>query len=74
MPLVGLLVRRYQARWLVIFGVLVCSAGMLHMSRFTLNVDFGTAMRTRIVQSFGLAFLFVPISAAAFAADSPKSG
>src|SRR3954452_24586039 len=67
MPMVGLLVRKYQPRWLVIFGVLVCSTGMLLMSRFTLNLDFGTAMRTRIVQSIGFAFLFVPISAAAFA-------
>jgi DHA2 family multidrug resistance protein len=67
MPLVGILVRKYQPRWLVIFGVLVSSFGMFMMARFNLNLDFGTAMRSRIVQSFGLTFLFVPISAAAFA-------
>jgi DHA2 family multidrug resistance protein len=36
------------------------------MSHFTLQVDYATAVRSRIVQSFGLAFLFVPISTVAF--------
>lgn len=67
MPLVGFLVRKWQPKWLVLFGVVVCSSGMFLMSRFTLGLDFNTAMRSRIVQSIGLAFLFVPISAVAFA-------
>jgi len=66
MPAVGLLLRKYQARWLVIFGVAVSSLGLIAMSHFTLQVDFVTAMWGRIVQSFGLAFLFVPISTVAF--------
>jgi len=66
MPLVGILLRRYQARWLVIFGVAVSAAGLIAMSRFTLQVDYATAVQGRIVQSFGLAFLFVPISTVAF--------
>ncbi len=66
MPMVGMLLRRYQARWLVIFGVAVSAAGLMAMSRFTLQLDYATAVRTRIVQSFGLAFLFVPISTVAF--------
>jgi DHA2 family multidrug resistance protein len=37
------------------------------MARFTLDIDFGTAMWSRIVQSAGMPFLFVPISAVAFA-------
>jgi DHA2 family multidrug resistance protein len=67
MPMVGVLVRRWQPRWLVVFGVLTCSFGLWLMSRFNLNLDYRTAMQSRIVQSLGLAFLFVPISAAAFA-------
>jgi DHA2 family multidrug resistance protein len=66
MPAVGMLLRRYQARWLVIFGVAVSAAGLMAMSRFTLQLDYATAVRSRIVQSFGLAFLFVPISTVAF--------
>ena len=67
LPMVGLLMRRVQARWLVVVGVLISSAGLFAMSRFNLYVDFRTAMWSRIIQSAGMAFLFVPISAAAFA-------
>ena len=56
-----------QARWLVVFGVLISSAGLFAMSRFNLYVDYRTAVWSRIIQSAGMAFLFVPISAAAFA-------
>jgi len=67
MPVVGLLLRRFQARWLVIFGVLVSSFGLFAMSRFNLEVDYHAAVVGRMVQSLGLAFLFVPISTMAFA-------
>src|SRR6516164_6417279 len=40
---------------------------MLAMSRFTLQIDFATGVRSRVVQSLDLAFLFVPVSTAAFA-------
>jgi DHA2 family multidrug resistance protein len=66
MPLVGRLVRRVEARWLVIFGVTVSSIGLFGMSKFTLGIDFRTAMWARVIQSVGMAFLFVPISTAAF--------
>src|SRR5271157_6147123 len=67
LPLVGILLRRFQARWLVIFGVLISSAGLFRMAKFSLGIDYQTAAYSRMVQSFGLGFLFVPISAAAFA-------
>jgi DHA2 family multidrug resistance protein len=67
LPLVGLLMRRFQARWLVVAGVLISSLGLLRMSRFSLDLDYGTAVVARVVQSLGMPFLFVPISATAFA-------
>ena len=67
MPLVGMLLRKFEARWLVIGGVLVSAAGLIAMSRFNLELDFPTAMWSRVAQSAGLAFLFVPISTMAFA-------
>ena len=66
MPVVGVLLRRYQARWLVICGVAASVIGLLIMARFNLYIDYATAARARIVQSAGLAFLFVPISTIAF--------
>jgi MFS transporter, DHA2 family, multidrug resistance protein len=67
MPLVGVLLSKIEARWLVIFGLCVSALGLFQMARFNLDVDFHTAMMARIVQSAGLAFLFVPINTMAFA-------
>jgi DHA2 family multidrug resistance protein len=67
MPLVGILLRRYQARWLVVCGVIVSASGLFYMSKFNLQVDYQTAVWARVIQSTGLAFLFVPISVVAFA-------
>ena len=67
LPLVGMLMRKTQPRWLVIFGVLISSLGLFYMAKFTLQLDYSTAVWSRVTQSFGLAFLFVPISAMAFA-------
>jgi MFS transporter, DHA2 family, multidrug resistance protein len=67
MPIVGFLLSKYEARWLVIFGLAVSSLGLFQMSHFNLQVDYRTAMLARVVQSAGLAFLFVPMNTLAFA-------
>jgi MFS transporter, DHA2 family, multidrug resistance protein len=50
----------------VIFGLLISSYGLFQMTGFDLNIDFRHAVIARIVQSLGLAFLFVPINTMAF--------
>ena len=67
MPVVGYLLSKYEARWLVIFGLAVSAVGLFQMAHFNLQVDYKTAMMARVVQSAGLAFLFVPINTLAFA-------
>jgi DHA2 family multidrug resistance protein len=67
MPVVGLLLSKVEARWLVIFGLCVSAFGLFGMAHFDLDVDYRTAMMARVVQSAGLAFLFVPINTMAFA-------
>ncbi len=67
MPLVGFLLSKIEARWLVIFGLVVSSFGLFHMAGFDLDIDYHTAMMARVLQSAGLAFLFVPINTMAFA-------
>ncbi|HVO32998.1 MAG TPA: DHA2 family efflux MFS transporter permease subunit [Elusimicrobiota bacterium] len=67
MPLVGLLLGRVQARWLIAFGLAVMALSLEAMARFSLQVDYGTAVTARLIQSAALAFLFVPINAAAYA-------
>ncbi len=66
MPIVGFLLSRIEARWLVISGLLVSAYGLYQMTHFDLNIDFRHAVEARIVQSLGLAFLFVPINTMAF--------
>jgi DHA2 family multidrug resistance protein len=66
MPVVGLLLAKIEARWLVIFGLLISSYGLFLMTDFDLNIDFRHAVEARVVQSLGLPFLFVPINTMAF--------
>ncbi len=66
MPVVGMLLSRIQPRSLIIFGLLMSAVGLFAMTRFDLDVDFHSAVVARMVQSFGLAFLFVPINTMAF--------
>ncbi|MGH7210294.1 MAG: DHA2 family efflux MFS transporter permease subunit, partial [Acetobacteraceae bacterium] len=66
MPLVGILIARMDARWLIAFGLVVTSLGLFDMTRFDLNVDYATVAWARIYQSIGLAFLFIPINTIAY--------
>jgi len=66
MPLVGFLLSRYSPRYLMMFGLIVLSLSLFHMTRFDLDVDFHTVTMARVYQAMGLAFLFVPINTAAY--------
>lgn len=66
MPVVGVLIGKIEARWLVIIGVLITSFSLFHMAQFNLQVDFPSVMWARVYQSLGMAFLFVPINTMAF--------
>ena len=66
MPIVGMLVGRVDARWLIAFGLIVTSLALFNMMRFDTNVDYATLAWARIYQSVGLAFLFIPVNTIAF--------
>lgn len=66
MPLVGFLVARVDARWMVLFGIGFVVLALWQMGRFSLEVDFMTIVTARMVQGFGLAFIFVPINTIAY--------
>src|SRR6202023_1888617 len=67
LPLVGFLLSRYSPRWLLIFGLVVLSGSLFHMTGFDLEMDFHSAAVARVFQAAGMAFLFVPINTAAYA-------
>ncbi|HUO17358.1 MAG TPA: DHA2 family efflux MFS transporter permease subunit, partial [Verrucomicrobiae bacterium] len=67
LPLVGFLLSRHSPRWLLLFGLVVLSLSLFHMTDFDLGMDFQTVVVARIFQAVGMAFLFVPINTAAYA-------
>jgi DHA2 family multidrug resistance protein len=72
MPFVGRIIGKIQARWMLMFGLIITAASLYEMSQFNLEIDFNTAVWARCVQGFGLAFLFVPLNTLAFS-FIPKS-
>jgi DHA2 family multidrug resistance protein len=66
MPLVGFLLSKVNARWLVGLGMGILAISLFRMGRFNLAIDYRTAMMARVIQSTGLAFLFIPISTVAY--------
>jgi MFS transporter, DHA2 family, multidrug resistance protein len=67
MPIVGILVSRLDTRILISFGCTVSALSLFVMAGWNLNLDYRHAVLGRMMQSFGLAFLFIPINVAAFA-------
>src|SRR6266568_4806974 len=63
MPLAGTLASKVQARYIIAFGWLALSAAMYYSTqRLNLGISFGSASLLRMMQVFGLGFLFVPIN------------
>ncbi|HEX4346784.1 MAG TPA: DHA2 family efflux MFS transporter permease subunit [Vicinamibacterales bacterium] len=62
MPLVGWLVGKTDARYLIAFGFVVTGLSLFKVTELTLAIDFHTAVMWAVYQRIGLAFLFVPIN------------
>jgi DHA2 family multidrug resistance protein len=65
-PLVGILMKRVQARYLIAFGFLAMGGALVFSSKIVPSIDFKTLVMMRSAQTAALAFLFVPISQIAF--------
>jgi DHA2 family multidrug resistance protein len=73
MPIVGQLTSKVQARWLIAFGWVTLSIALFYTTRrIDLQISFSTATWLRIAQVFGLGFLFVPITLAAYIGIAPE--
>jgi len=67
MPVVGFLVSKVQPRLLITFGAIIVASSLFVMAGWDLQLDYGHAVRARMLQGLGLAFLFIPINVSAFA-------
>jgi DHA2 family multidrug resistance protein len=75
MPVVGQLTTKVPAKYIMAFGWLCLASGMYYSTRrMDLLISFRSAAWLRIAQSFGLGFLFVPISLAAYIGIPPEKG
>jgi MFS transporter, DHA2 family, multidrug resistance protein len=76
MPVAGVLSSKIQARYLIAFGWFALAIGMFISARqLDLDVSFRSASILRIIQVFGLGFLFVPINLASYIGmPAEKSG
>ena len=66
MPVVGQLVTRVQARYLIALGMLLSAVGMWVSGLVTPQTDYATFVLVRMMQTVGIPLLFVPAGTLAF--------
>ena len=66
LPFVGILLGRFQPRWIVITGLVVMATGLFQLSHLSLYASARSAIFAWVVSRMGTAFLFVPINVMAF--------
>ena len=69
---VGRLVRKVDARLLILAGVLLTSWSLWYMTGFTIVMDREPIIISGVVQGLGLGLVFVPLSTIAFATLEPR--
>lgn len=71
MMIVGRLSGKVDARWLILFGLLLMAFSLYETSLFTTDVPIATLVSTGITQGFGMGFVFVPLSTLAYMTLAP---
>jgi MFS transporter, DHA2 family, multidrug resistance protein len=71
MPLVGFLVGRFDARWLIAAGFATLSIALFTMHTLDTLASYTYVAWLRVFQASGLAFLFVPINTVSYT-DVPR--
>src|SRR6266536_2115484 len=66
MPVVGFLVSRVPAKYLIAPAFAGMSLALFHMSSINLGIDAHTAAMFRVYQAIPLAFLFIPINTVSY--------
>jgi MFS transporter, DHA2 family, multidrug resistance protein len=66
MPVIGYLSNKLDPRWLLTFGFLTFGLTTLYFGSITLDVSPTTLFLPILITGFGLSFIFVPISTAAY--------
>ncbi len=75
MPMVGKLVKKVEARWLIGLGFVFSALALFQIStNLDLQISFWTAANYRVYQSLGLALLFIPINTVSYVGVPEEKG
>jgi len=72
MPISGFLSGRVDPRYLIAFALLTQGVAMWNMGTLDTQMSFSDAAIARLIQSIGLPFLFIPITATAYVGLDPR--
>lgn len=71
MPFTPLLVKWFDAKKVLIVGILITAFGTLQMARWNLEVDMSTMCWVGVIQGIGMGLTFSPLSTVVFATLKP---
>jgi DHA2 family multidrug resistance protein len=71
-PLVVMISKRVQPRWMMGFGLMVCAFASFSMTQLDLNGDYSSFVIPRMVLGLGFAFLFIPLNLTAYSYLPPE--
>ncbi|HML16900.1 MAG TPA: DHA2 family efflux MFS transporter permease subunit [Bryobacteraceae bacterium] len=72
LPMVGRMVGKLDARYMIAFGFFAAGLGLFNMTRMNLDMSFSTIIMMRVYQMAGVAFLFVPIQTMCYVGIPPE--
>ena len=72
LPMVGRMVGKVDARYMIAFGFMAAGVGLFNMTRMNLDMSFGSIVMMRVYQMAGVAFLFVPIQTMCYVGIAPE--
>jgi DHA2 family multidrug resistance protein len=72
MLVVGRVVGRIDTRLIIFFGLSLTALSLWQMTGYSLEMDLWPIVSAGVLQGFGLGFIFVPLSAIAFATLQPR--
>ncbi len=64
MPVMGVLLKRFDARKLIVFGIVLCGFSLFQLSWLNANAGYWNFFMPQFLQGVALAFLFVPLTTA----------
>jgi DHA2 family multidrug resistance protein len=71
-PLVVMISKRVQPRWMMGFGLMVCAYASFSMTQLNLNGGYNNFVIPRMILGLGLAFLFIPLNLTAYSYLPPE--